>query len=192
MVDDIRQFGNAIVVGSRATTIGAARRNVAFVWTKETGLIDRHAKSLVPEEPGFYEKSWYHESDDPIEPLIVRGISIGVLLCSELMWTEKARLLGKQGAQMIAVPRATMGAVRWRAGSQMAAIAAGAYVVTANRSGQVDANPSAEFGGASMIIDPDGGILSETSKERPFASATIDPAVADRAKSTYPRDLNFR
>jgi len=192
MVAKLGQFGNSIVISSRAAVRNGVRQNVAFIWTKETGLIDRHAKSLLPEEPGFYEKSWYQESGDVQEPIEVRGISIGILLCSELMWTEKARLLGKQGAQIIAVPRATMAAARWRAGSQMAAISAGAFVVTANRNGQADGNPRSEFGGTSMIIDPDGNVLAETSREKPFASSSIDLASADQAKATYPRDLNYR
>lgn len=192
MVAELNRFGNAIVIGSRAANQDGARRNVAFVWSRETGLIDRHAKSLLPEEPGFREKTWYQESDDLPEPVTVRGMSIGVLLCSELMWTEKARLLGAAGAQVIGVPRASMAHVRWQAASQMAAIAAGAYVLTSNRSGQAVGNPATEFGGTSMIVDPDGAVLATTSKEKPFASASIDLAIADAARTTYPRDLNYR
>lgn len=192
MVATLNRFGNAIVIGSRAMNQNGSRRNVAFVWSRETGLIDRHAKSLLPEEPGFREKTWYQESDDLLEPVIVRGMSIGVLLCSELMWTEKARLLGVAGAQVIGVPRATVAHVRWQAASQMAAIAAGAYVLTSNRSGQAVGNPSTEFGGTSMIVDPDGILLATSTREKPFSSASIDLAAADLAKTTYPRDLNFR
>ncbi|MDQ2683610.1 MAG: carbon-nitrogen hydrolase family protein, partial [Chloroflexota bacterium] len=185
MLDGLRAFGNAIVVASRATTRDGVRQNVAFIWSKETGAVDRHAKTLLPEEPGFHEQSWYHESDDQLEPLEMRGISIGVMLCSELMWTERARLLGVAGAQVIAVPRATMNAPRWKAASQMAAIASGAFVLTSNRSGQAEGNLSTEFGGTSMIVDPDGALLAETSKEKPFASAAIDLATADQAKTSY-------
>jgi N-carbamoylputrescine amidase len=192
LVSTLGQFGNAIVIGSRAVESNGLRRNVAFIWSKETGLIDRHAKSLLPEEKGYYEQSWYHESDDVQEPIVVRGISIGVMICSELMWTEKARLLGTNGAQIIAVPRATEASALWKAGSQMAAITSGAFVATSNRNGQADGDPKSEFGGTSMIIDPNGNMLAETSKEKPCASAAIDPRDAVTAKTYYPRDLHYR
>ncbi len=192
MVSRLSIFGNAIVIGSRATNKDGKRRNVAFVWTKETGPVDLHAKMLLPEESGYYEKSWYHESDDVLEPIVVRGLSIAVLVCSEIMWTEQSRVLGTKGVQLIAVPRATEPSALWKAASQMSAIASGAFVATSNRSGFAEGDPKSEFGGQSMIVDPNGNVLAETTKEKPFASCSVDPDLAVKAKTYYPRDLNYR
>ena len=191
MVARLNQFGRAVVVGSRAATIDGTRRNLAFVWSDETGLIDLHAKSILPEDPGFHEQSWYEAGPIAHRVTAIAGIRLGVLLCSELMATELARDLGDAAAQIIGVPRASESHVRWQAASQMAAIAAGAFVLTSNRNGQ-GADGKTTFGGRSMIIDPDGTILAETSREKPFASAAIDLTQADEARTTYPRYLTYR
>jgi N-carbamoylputrescine amidase len=191
LVSQLGEFGNAVVIGSRAANVNSQRRNIAFVWSKETGLIDLHPKAILPEEPGFHEQSWYHAGDDAPMVVDVRGMTIGVLLCSELMHTERARKLGDAGATMIGVPRATGDHQRWQIASQMAAIASGAFVLSSNRSGQSQDDASVIFGGRSMIVDPDGTILTETGRDKQFATASIDLDASKAAKSTYPRYLDF-
>ena len=191
LVSRLGEFGNAVVIGSRAANVNSQRRNIAFVWSKETGLIDLHPKAILPEEPGFHEQSWYHAGGDAPMVVDVRGMTIGVLLCSELMHTERARKLGDAGATMIGVPRATGDHQRWQIASQMAAIASGAFVLSSNRSGQSQDDASVIFGGRSMIVDPDGTILTETGRDKQFATASIDLDASKAAKSTYPRYLDF-
>ena len=191
LVSRLGEFGNAVVIGSRAANVNSQRRNIAFVWSKETGLIDLHPKAILPEEPGFHEQSWYHAGDDAPMVVDVRGMTIGVLLCSELMHTERARKLGDAGATMIGVPRATGDHQRWQIASQIAAIASGAFVLSSNRSGQSQDDASVIFGGRSMIVDPDGTILTETGRDKQFATASIDLDASKAAKSTYPRYLDF-
>jgi N-carbamoylputrescine amidase len=191
LVSRLDAFGSAIVIGSRAANVGDKRQNVAFVWSKESGLVDLHPKAILPEEPGFHEQSWYHPGTDDLKVVEVRGISIGVLLCSELMHTERARKLGNSGAAIIGVPRATGDHQRWQIASQMAAIASGAFVLTSNRSGQAQGDPSVIFGGRSMIVDPDGAILAETGRDKSFASASIDLGASRTARTTYPRYLDY-
>ena len=58
------QFGDAVVIGSRAATVNGERQNVAFVWSKETGAIDMHPKAILPEESGFHEQSWFSSGTD--------------------------------------------------------------------------------------------------------------------------------
>ena len=191
LVSRLGDFGNAVVIGSRAANVDSQRRNVAFVWSQETGLIDLHPKAILPEEPGFHEQTWYHAGADEPKVVEVRGMTIGVLLCSELMHTERARKLGNAGVAIIGVPRATGDHQRWQIASQMAAIASGAFVLTSNRSGQSQDDASVIFGGLSMIIDPDGMILSETGRDKQFATAAIDLTASTAARATYPRYLDY-
>ena len=191
LVSRLGDFGNAVVIGSRAANVDSQRRNVAFVWSQETGLIDLHPKAILPEEPGFHEQTWYHAGADEPKVVEVRGMTIGVLLCSELMHTERARKLGNAGVAIIGVPRATGDHQRWQIASQMAAIASGAFVLTSNRSGQSQDDASVIFGGRSMIIDPDGMILSETGRDKQFATAAIDLTASAAARVTYPRYLDY-
>jgi len=191
LVSRLGDFGNAVVIGSRAANVDSQRRNVAFVWSQETGLIDLHPKAILPEEPGFHEQTWYHAGADEPKVVEVRGMTIGVLLCSELMHTERARKLGNAGVAIIGVPRATGDHQRWQIASQMAAIASGAFVLTSNRSGQSQDDASIIFGGRSMIVDPDGMILSETGRDKQFATAAIDLTASAAARVTYPRYLDY-
>lgn len=191
LVSRLGDFGNAVVIGSRAANVDSQRRNVAFVWSQETGLIDLHPKAILPEEPGFHEQTWYHAGADEPKVVEVRGMTIGVLLCSELMHTERARKLGNAGVAIIGVPRATGDHQRWQFASQMAAIASGAFVLTSNRSGQSQDDASVIFGGRSMIVDPDGMILSETGRDKQFATAAIDLTASAAARVTYPRYLDY-
>ena len=190
MVSRLPEFGDATVIGSRAANVGGQRHNVAFVWSKKSGLVDSHAKGILPEEPGFHEQSWYHAGTDTPLVIEVGGIPVGVLLCSELMATERARRLGEAGATVIAVPRATGDHQRWQIAAQMAAISSGAFVLTSNRCGQSGDN-SVTFGGKAMIVDPEGSILTETGRDKPFASASIDLGASLTARRSYPRYLDY-
>jgi len=191
LVDGLEAFGAATVVTSIAETVDGARRNTAVAWTRESGVVRMHAKTILPEEPGFHEQSWYAAGSARPAVHAVGGVRVGVLLCSELIATDRARCLGQDGAQVICVPRATTDQEYWVVAARMAAIASGAYVLSSNRSGQGTSGEDT-FGGRSLIVDPIGTVLCETSRGKPFATAGIDLAVADRAKSTYPRYLDIR
>ena len=190
LVGSLGQFGDAIVIGSRAATVNGERQNVAFVWSKETGAIDMHPKAILPEESGFHEQSWFSSGTDDFRVVEVRGIAIGMLLCSELMATERARRLGQSGATIIGVPRATGDHPHWAIAAQMAAVTSGAFVLTSNRTGQSE-DGRVMFGGRSMIVDPEGTILTETGRDKPFASVAINLDESLAARSTYPRYLNY-
>jgi len=183
-------FGNAIVVGSRATIEDDVRYNRAFVWTREDGVRDLHAKAILPQEGGFYEQSWYSAGPVNARPVQIRNVTLGVLICSELMATDLARQLGNAGAQVIAVPRASQPHARWEVACRMAAITSGAYILSSNRSG-LGVDGKTEFGGRAMIVDPEGALISETGQGKLFATAALDPAAVLTARTTYPRNLTY-
>jgi N-carbamoylputrescine amidase len=190
LIAGLGSFGNAIVIGTRARLQDGVCQNVAFAWTKETGAVDLHAKAILPEEAGFLEQSWFHKGELDDKPVIVRGLKIGILICSELMATDHARRMGDAGAQIIVVPRATKRHARWEVGVRMAAISSGAFVLSSNRVG-LGVDGKTEFGGRSMIVDPDGTILSETGEGKPFATASLDMDYSATARTTFPRYLNY-
>lgn len=90
LVSNLGEFGSAIVIGSRAVTIGGRRHNLAFAWSTETGLVDLHAKSILPEEPGFHEQTWCQAGSFAHRVVTVGQLDLGVLLCSELMATDRS------------------------------------------------------------------------------------------------------
>lgn len=99
------------------------------------------------------------------------------------MFNEWARYYGKQGANIIAVPRVSLDHERWMLAPRMAAVVSGAFVISSNR---VDED---SFAGRGLIIGPNGEVLASTSRQTPFATVDIDLRESAQAKKTYPRDV---
>jgi N-carbamoylputrescine amidase len=90
--------------------------------------------------------------------------------------------------QLLVCPRATPTATapKWVVGGQAAAVVSGAFCLSSNLSGKTA--EGGDYAGVGWIIEPEEGkVLGLTSVDRPFLTLDLDPAVADRAKKTYPR-----
>ena len=152
-----------------------------------------HQKHYFPQEPGFFEETWFACDRPGFEVAEYRGLRIGVLLCTEIMFTEWARHYRRQGAQAIVVPRGSGTVMRhWHAAAQMAAIASGCYVLSSNRVSD-GVSPKPHFGGRGFAYSPSGELLGETSANSPLICVNIDPALVEEAQRSYPcyvRELN--
>jgi N-carbamoylputrescine amidase len=180
----LAELAPGVVIGTRPIDFGNERYNEGFVWERSTGIRGAHAKAYLPNEEGVWEASWYHAATPEFIPVQVREARIGFLICTELWDMEQARLYGLERVHLLVTPRVTAAATldKWLAGGRVAAILAGAFGLSSNRSGK-----SGLFGGQGWIVDPDGAVLALTSADRPFATATIDLLDARKAKTTYPR-----
>ena len=183
----LSELAPAIVLGSRPVDREEQRLNEGFVWEKQGGYRVAHHKYYLPNEPGFWEASWYSRGEGKFTLVQCGGARIGFQICTELWSMEHARLYGKEGAGIIVTPRATAKASldKWLTGGRTAAIISGAFSLSSNRVGS-DRN-SVHFGGQGWIVDPDGKVLGLTSREQPFITVEIDLNMAERAKQTYPR-----
>ncbi|MDG6914241.1 MAG: carbon-nitrogen hydrolase family protein [Nitrososphaerota archaeon] len=184
-IERIPELGVAIVAGSRPVEVRGRRFNEGFVQTAD-GMTGEHRKRNLPDQPGFYEASWYVRGGKRFSVFEVHGWKIGFLICSDLWSVWNARAYGKRGADAILVPRATgLGVDKWLAGGRTAAVVSGAYCLSSNRSGGVG---DARFGGMGWAVDPDGEVLGITTPDEPFATVELDMRKARKAKKTYPRD----
>ncbi len=181
------ELAPAAVLGSRPVTHGRRRLNEGFVWEPGTGYRGVHTKSYLPDEAGFWEASWYERGDGTFTVTTAGAARVGFQICTDLWFLEHARMLGRQGAQIIAIPRATPAATipKWLAGGRVAAVVSGAYTVSSNRT--APPGGEADLGGVGWIADPEGQIVATTSPDRPFVTLDLDLTVADRARRTYPR-----
>jgi N-carbamoylputrescine amidase len=145
-----------------------------------------HHKQYFPQEEGFFEESWFAPGRPGFDVVEYRGLRIGVLLCTELMFTEWARHYRRQGAHVIVSPRAS-GSVTsyWLAAARMAAIVSGCYVLSSNRV-SLDADSAPRFGGHGFAFSPGGELLNVTSETAPFFTLDIDRALVKEAQSRYP------
>ena len=180
--EHLRPIAAKRIVGTRAVAEGAKRWNETFLWTPERGLVRGRAKALLPQQEDGWEETWFDRGSQYPEAVRDGDFCFSEMVCTELMVSTAARGLGQSGVQVIAAPRATGGHPRWEVASRMTAIAAGAFVATANRRG-------ARLAGGSWIVAPDGDILARTNVSAPIVSLEIDLAWVESARLTYPRNV---
>lgn len=146
----------------------------------ENGIVrPLHRKHYFPEEPGWYEASWYAPGRDGFVAGTLGGLTVGVMLCTDAMFNEHARGYGRQGASLIAILRAAGTATEnWLTAAKMAAIVSGSYVVSSNRVGR--SRNGTVFGGTGFAFAPDGTFLAATDPSNPLQIIEIDPERAAR------------
>ena len=147
-----------------------------------------HHKHFFPQERVFFEDAWFAPQRPGFDVVKHRGLRIGVLLCTELMFNEWARHYRRQGAHVIAVPRASGSSRKWDTAAAMAAIVSGCYVLSSNRASPAN-NPNSNFAGRGFVYSPTGELLAETSPSTPLVSIEVDVTRVAEAQSAYPREL---
>ena len=183
MKNSLPQLSPAIVLGTHPLIEEERHLNRGFVWTATTGYQGVHDKYYLPNEEDFYESYWFQRNQRDFKLAHVEELAIGFLICTEVMFNEWARYYGRQGANIIAAPRASSNHERWVIATRMAAVASGAFVISSNR---VDEHT---LGGLGLAIGPNGEILASTSRQTPFVTVAINLAESAAAKKTYPRDV---
>lgn len=187
------ELGVPLVLGSRPTLDERGRSvNEAFAWTADDGPVAVHTKQFFPEEEGYWEVRWFRRGELKFGALPVRvgerSLRVAFLICTDVWFNEWARRYGREGVDLIAVPRATPAgsADRWKTAVRMAALVSGCWVASANRVG-AEPETGQRFGGGGWIVDPDGRVVAETSSDAPVATADLDLGQGIRAKLEYPR-----
>ncbi len=183
------ELGAPLVAASRPVLRNGIPYNEGFLWSVATGYRAVHTKYYLPDEPGFWEATWYRRSPEKaFVSAEVGDVSCGLMICTDMWFTEHARGYGSQGAELLLVPRATEArtGAKWLAGGRAAAVMSGAFCLSANRHG---ISEGVMFGGMGWIIDPEGDVLATTTDQEPFITIDIDLGEARRAKKSYPRYL---
>ncbi len=175
----------AAVIGSRPIRGRIKLCNEAFLLADGV-YRPIHHKHYFPQEEGFFEETWFAPQRPGFDVTEYRGLRIGVLLCTELMFTEWARHYRRQGAHVIVSPRASGNSMRrWDVAARMAAIVSGCYVLSSNRVSH-GANSGQHFGGHGFAYSPTGELLNETSEATPLLSVNIDVSLVAEAQRSYP------
>ncbi|MBA2743267.1 MAG: carbon-nitrogen hydrolase family protein [Chthoniobacterales bacterium] len=185
MIDKFDSLACGAVMTSRPVERDGRRLNEAFVWSRASGYQTVRSKWYLPDVPAARETLWFDQGDRNFTAVPCGSLRAGFQLCSEIMFPEHARDIGFADAHLIAHPRASGGGQRWRAACEISAVLSGCYLVSANRR-SYDRDL---FTGTSWLFSPDAALLGETTAAQPFVTAEIVLAVAERAKTTYPRDM---
>ncbi|HEV2506207.1 MAG TPA: carbon-nitrogen hydrolase family protein [Mesorhizobium sp.] len=183
-IDALAALGIPAILSSVPVPAAGRLANEAIVI--ENGIARPiHRKHYFPQQPGWYEASWYVAGGNGFIAATAAGLSVGVMLCTDAMFNEHARGYGHQEATLIAIPRATGTATgNWLTAGKMAAIVSGSYVVSSNRSGR--AHDGILFGGSGFAFAPDGELLATTDAANPLRLVEIDPQRSVRQRKEYP------
>lgn len=181
-------LGAAAVIGTRPVIgDGGEFRNQAYLWTPEPRVRALHEKHYLPDEPGYWEASWYQRGAPRFETCRLGEATIGIQICTEMWFFEWARHFARGNTDLLCIPRATprTSAEKWLAGGRAAAICSGAWCLSSNLH-----NPpggASDCGGPGWIISPEGEVLALTDDDTPIVTLDLDLEIARAAKATYPR-----
>lgn len=184
----LEELAPAVVASTRPITSDEKRQNAGYVREPGGGARTIHTKYYLPDEPSFWEASWYERGNGDFSLADTSKGKVGFLICTEIWFNSHARDYGQQGMHLLVCPRATPNptAPKWVAGGQAAAVVSGAFCLSSNLAGVTP--EGGDYAGVGWIIEPDEGkVLGLTSPEQPFLTLDIDLAEAERAKKTYPR-----
>ena len=177
------------VAATRPVVEGNGAYNEGFVWERASGSVRPvHRKRYLPDEPGFWEATWYDPGEAVFEPTQAGSAALAFAICTEIWFHGPMREYSRQGLQLLVCPRATLepSVDKWIAGGRAAAVVSGAFCLSSNFSGPQ--GPVGDWGGAGWIIEPEeGDVLGVTTEDDPFLTLDVDLSVADAAKGTYPR-----
>ncbi|MCA1587795.1 MAG: carbon-nitrogen hydrolase family protein, partial [Chloroflexi bacterium] len=165
------------------------RTSRALVFDRSGSVVATYEKLHLPEEPGFWETSHYEPGTEPPRRIDAFGLPLGVQICSDNNRPEGTHLLAADGAMAVVIPRASeeRSYQRWKAVFRANALTSCLYVLSVNRP---DPEDGVLIGGPSVVIDPNGEPLLETTDT--LALATLDERVIQEARQAYPGYLPVR
>lgn len=155
-------FYNSAVVVHRGEIIGIYRKNLLFPLTREKELF----------KPG-----------DKLEVFDTPLGKLGIIICYEVRFPELAKRLMKKGAEIIAVPAEfpKQRIEHWKTLLRARAIENQLFVAGVNCVGG-----DLDYGGNSMLIDPEGRILAEGGIYQEILMCDIDLNEVQKTREKLP------
>jgi agmatine deiminase len=148
--------------------------NSAAVINTDGKLLPTYRKIHIPQDPGFYEKDYFEESDMGYKIYKTKFATFAVLICYDQWFPEAARAVKLAGAEIIFYPTAIGNILgekqkegdwhnAWETIMRGHAIANSLYVVAVNRVGIED---KLKFWGQSFVCDAFGKIIKKAGKSK--------------------------
>ncbi|MBS3809762.1 MAG: hypothetical protein KGY38_06385 [Desulfobacterales bacterium] len=136
------------------------------------------------------EKEYFDSGDTPLEPIEIKGVKLGVMICFDWIFPETARTLALRGAELICHPSNLVLAYCQKA-MLTRCLENCVYSITANRTGK-ETRPRGEllFTGGSQIVGPKGEVVAGSdSEEEAVVIRDIDLSEARKKLITENNDL---
>ena len=198
--DLAKELGVILILSLFEKKTSGFYHNTSIVINEVGKILTKYRKMHIPDDPGYYEKSYFTPGDLGFKSVKIKFGRMGPLICWDQWFPEAARLTALKGAQIIFYPTAIgwhpkekkkFGKSQldsWITMQKSHAIANGTYVVSINRVGtERKGKKKIEFWGNSMIIDPSGQIIGKLSNNKQqILIREIDYKKIDNAREHWP------
>lgn len=131
----------------------------------------------------FFETDYYTPSESGFRVFDTPFGRIGIVVCFDRHLPESIRSAALQGASIVLIPTANLATEPldiFRCELRAAAYENNVFIAMANRTGEED---GITFAGDSIVVSPEGEILSEGGPDEETVFCEIDPGEAVRSRS---------
>ncbi len=173
--DPLRPFNTALVLGPDGTPVGSYRKINLF----DVALQDGTSLSESSATTGG--------AADALTVFDIHGFRVGLSICYDLRFPELYRALVARGANVLLIPSAFTvhtGKDHWHPLLRARAIESQAYVIAAAQWGKHPRGRATY--GHSLVIDPWGTVIAESSDQVGFVTATLDLRYLERVRAAIP------
>jgi N-carbamoylputrescine amidase len=168
-----REAGAVVIASLFERRAPGLCHNAAAVIDADGRYLGKYRKMHIPDDPLYHEKYYFAPGDLGFLHWDTAAGRIGVCVCWDQWFPEAARLTALRGADVLFYPtaigwhpseKASVGRAQceaWECMHRAHAIANGVFVAAVNRVGHERlAGDGIEFWGSSLVIAPDGRVLS--------------------------------
>jgi N-carbamoylputrescine amidase len=194
------QYNIVIIASLFEKRASGLYHNTAVVINADGSIAGIYRKMHIPDDPGFYEKFYFTPGDLGFHPIDTSYGRLGVLICWDQWYSEAARLMALQGAEILIYPTAigwdpsdpidekNRQREAWMTVQRGHAIANGCYVVAVNRVGheEWEGVKGIDFWGNSFVAGPQGEILAQADTTETTLIATLDMDRVEQVRRIWP------
>ena len=163
--------------------------NTAAVIDADGTYLGKYRKQHIPQVKGFWEKFYFTPGTEGYPVFETAVGKVGVYICYDRHFPERARLLGLAGAEIVFNPSATVAGLSqclWKLEQPAHAVANGYYMGCINRVGEEAPWNIGKFYGNSYFVDPRGNFLAEASEDGDeLLTADMDLAVIEEVRRVW-------
>jgi len=164
-----KKYGMVLVVPLYEEEMTGVYYNAAAVIDADGSYLGKYRKSHLPQVAGFWEKFFFKPGNLGYPMFQTAHCKLGVYICYDRHFPEGWRALGRNGAENVVNPSATVAGLSqyiWEIEQPAAAVANGYYVGAINRVGSEAPWNIGTFYGSSYFVNPRGKIVAQASADR--------------------------
>ena len=177
-----KEHGIVLVTSLFERRAAGLYHNTAVVFEADGSIAGKYRKMHIPDDPAYYEKFYFTPGDLGFQPIQTSVGRLGVQVCWDQWYPERARLMALAGADVLIYPTAIgyessdtpeeqeRQREAWTTVQRGHAVANGLPVIAVNRVGH-EPDPSGqtrgiEFWGSSFVSGPQGELLYRAAKDK--------------------------